>query len=542
MKKIFIAIIGLGLFTSCSDFLDTVPHDSLSPSIFWKTEKDAKDAVVGCYDGWIDGEKILYWDCTSDIGFNYHAHEGFRGIGDGSMTAANAGSGFYDFSVIRRCNTFLDRADGVNFSNPAEKKDLIAQVRVIRAFQYFQMNFWYGGVPIIKDYQSAQEAQVARNTEAEVKKYVYDELDAAISDLNKAPAQVGRIAQGTALAIKMRSALYWGDYQRALDAAHAIQALNLYELEPGASGYSRLFTLAGKSSKEIIYSTQYIMTLKGFWLIGAMYNNADGGWSSIVPTQNLVDSYEMADGLTKEESTTYDPTHPFAGRDPRMALTILYPGMDWNGSVLNTLDKTLNGKANPNYPLAADNSSKTGLTYAKYLTPFNQYSDMWDTDACPIAFRYAEVLLTIAEAKIELGTIDEEVYNAIDAVRQRVGMPAVDRVKYGSKDKLRELVRRERCVEFAGEGLRRADIVRWTDNAGKMVAETVMNGDLYRAIGTISYEETDPYRRAVITAPSADNAALRKIETRAFAPKNRYLPFSQSSLDKNPNLKQNSGY
>ena len=96
--------------------------------------------------------------------------------------------------------------------------------------------------------------------------------------------------------------------------------------------------------------------------IGQMYNNGDGGWSSIVPTQNLVDTYEMADGLTKEESGSYDPNHPFAGRDPRMAMTIIYPGMDWNGTVVNTLDKTINGKDNANYPPSANNASKTALT------------------------------------------------------------------------------------------------------------------------------------------------------------------------------------
>ena len=274
-----------------------------------------------------------------------------------------------------------------------------------------------------------------------------------------------------------------------------------------------------------------------------MYNNGDGGWSSIVPTQNLVDMYEMADGLTKEESANYDPTHPFAGRDPRMAMTIIFPGQDWNGDILNTLDKTVGGKSNPNYYDAADNSSKTGLTYAKYLAPFSQYADMWNTDACPIAFRYAEVLLTIAEAKLELNNkVDTEIYDALDAVRTRAGMPVVDRVKYSSVEKLRELIRRERCVELAGEGLRRADIVRWKDASGKMVAETVLNGDLFRAIGTINTAETDPYKRAVITLPTADNASSRRVETRVFVPANRYLPFSQSSLDKNPKLKQNTGY
>ena len=68
-------------------------------------------------------------------------------------------------------------------------------------------------------------------------------------------------------------------------------------------------------------------------------------------------------------------------------------------------------------------------------------------------------------------------YAKINLVRQRVGMPAVDQTKYGTKDKLRELIRRERSVEFAGEGLRRADILRWKGADGKMISSKLE--DLY---------------------------------------------------------------
>ena len=136
----------------------------------------------------------------------------------------------------------------------------------------------------------------------------------------------------------------------------------------------------------------------------------------------------------------------------------------------------------------------------------------------------------------ELNGPSDQVYNYIDQIRERVGMPKVVRTKYDTQDKLRELIRRERCVEFAGEGLRRADILRWKDAGGKMLAETLMSGDLKRITGAINYSETDPYKRAEVTGTAT-------IETRKFAPKNRYLPFSQTDvLDKNPNIKQNPGY
>ena len=189
---------------------------------------------------------------------------------------------------------------------------------------------------------------------------------------------------------------------------------------------------------------------------------------------------------------------------------------------------------------AADNASKTGLTWSKYLAPITQYSDIWKTAACPIVFRYAEVLLTWAEAENELNGPSPSVYGKIDQVRQRVGMPKVDTDKYKTKETLRELIHRERAVELAGEGLRRADILRWKTADGKMLAEKVLNGRLERRVGTVNMTGTDPETRATINVKASDEDKL--IEMRKFEPKNRYFPFGQSILDKNPKLKQNEGY
>ncbi len=527
------------MISSCSDFLNTLPKDALSPSTTWSTESDAQKFAIGCYDGWEDGAAILYWDCGSDFGYNNFPWEGFTNIGNGSFTPANPGWSFYDFSIIRRCNTFLDNVNKVTFSNDATKKDLIAQVRTIRAYKYFIMNFIYGGVPIIGSYTTAQEAQVARNTEAEVKKYVYNELDSIIPDLNNAPFERGRIAKGAALAIKMRSALYWGDYQRAKEAAQTIIDLKQYSLE---NDYSNLFKVSGQDSKEIILAIQYVTNTKSLYTIGQMYNNGDGGWSSIVPTENLIDEYEMSNGLTKDEDGSgYDATHPFAGRDPRMAMTVIYPGCVFNGNIVNTLDKTINGTKNPNYPTNADNSSRTALSWRKYLDPINQYTGgIWNTNCCPIIFRYAEVLLTWTEAENELNGPSDAVYDKLDMIRNRIGMPAIDRSKYNTQDKLRTLIHRERSVEFAGEGLRRADIVRWKDSNGKMIAETVLNQALQRIVGTINNDETDPTKRATIDINAS--ASDKKIEDRTFSSYQRYFPIPQTNIDENPKLTQNEGY
>lgn len=551
LKKYIFAGVALTLMASCSDFLDTLPSDALTPETTWKTEQDAQKFLIGCYDGWEKGEELLYMDCASDFGYNNFQWEGYKDFGNGTLSQANPGTNFYDYTIIRRCNTLLENIDKIAFSDEKVKKDLIAQARVIRAYRYFKMNWLYGGVAQIGNYGSAQEAQVERATEAQVREFIHTELDECTSDLSEKPAARGRIAQGAALAIRMREALYYGDWQVAKDKAQAIIDLskkngNLYELEKGADGYSRLFQVAGQDSKEIILAVQYINSTKPLGVIGQMYNNGDGGWSSIVPTYQLIDTYEMKSGLTITESGSgYDPAHPFKNRDPRLALTVIYPGADYikadgTKAVFNTLDKTVDGSANANFMTAADNASKTGLTWNKYLGPITQYADIWKSNACPIVFRYAEVLLTWAEAENELNGPSEDVYAKIDEVRTRVGMPKVDRNKYNSKETLRELIWRERGVEFAGEGIRRADILRWKTSDGKMLAEKVLNVTLERRVGTVDMKGSDPESRATIKQDAS--AADKKIEDRKFEKKNRYFPFGQEVLDKNPKLTQNEGY
>ena len=136
------------------------------------------------------------------------------------------------------------------------------------------------------------------------------------------------------------------------------------------------------------------------------------------------------------------------------------------------------------------------MTWAKYLDPMSKYSNMWATNACVIVYRYAEVLLSWAEAENELNGSTKNVYEYINKIRTRAGMPEVNKDKYNTKETMRELIHRERCVELAGEGLRRADILRWKDNNGKMLAETLMNGELLRITDTVDINESEAPMRA----------------------------------------------
>ncbi|MDO5074926.1 MAG: RagB/SusD family nutrient uptake outer membrane protein [Bacteroidales bacterium] len=535
MKRIIYAALALCLTaTSCSDFLETTPRDALSPSTTWKTAEDVDKFVVGCYEDWgnLWGVHLLYMDAASDIAYNNFPWEGWTVIGNGSWTESDTGSDLYDYGVIARCNNVVDNIDRATFPNEKVKNNLLGQALAIRAYSYMNMNFWYGGVPIIEHlFENAEAAKVPRNTEAEVWDFVNKDIDRAISLLDEKPAKYGRIAKGAALAIKMRASLYQGKWDEAAKAAKDIMILNQYRLD---KNYANVFNVH-QTSPEHIAVHSYDKTQRTLYTLGQFFNNGEGGWSSVVPTQALIDQYLMIDGQPKETSPLYDAAHPFANRDPRMSMTVLYPGCNFQGKVFNTLDQEIDGKKNPNYPTSADNASKTSLTWSKYVSSVVP-ADMWASPANIVVFRYAEVLLTRAEALNEKNGPSEEVYTLIDQLRQRVKMPLVDRAAYATQESLRELIRRERCVELAGEGLRRADIVRWKDSKGEMLAMTLLNGTLNRITGTVNAQESNPEKRATIAK------SVAKIETRLFKPHYRYYPIPRKNRERNPKLTQNPGY
>lgn len=133
---------------------------------------------------------------------------------------------------------------------------------------------------------------------------------------------------------------------------------------------------------------------------------------------------------------------------------------------------------------------------------------------------------------IELNQLTDEMYTALDAVRKRAGMPEVDRAKYNNQAALRELVRRERRVEFAFEGLRRYDIIRWN------IAKDVLNGRAEGCRQGSILEEVHPNGDHKLNLTGEHFF----VETRKFSDYNRYYPLSQSALDKNKALTQTDGY
>lgn len=524
----FIYLLSLSMLMSCEGFFDRFPNDALSPTSFWKTQSDAEIALIGCYKGFESGNSILERDCASDNAFSFTAEE-WKVSGNGNLSPTTCGMNEFDYKTIRKCNEFLENIDNVPFADEKIKRQYIAEARFLRAYRYYILSQWYGAVPLVKNtFATTEEAKVPRTPRTEVEAFIETELTSILPDLKAelTKADKGRISKGAAQTLLLRLYMFNKKWNEALRTAQSIKGYSLVD------SYSDLFHPMKEDNTESILDIQYIESDARFSF--EYYMPASKvGWSRVVPMQNIVDAYEMSDGQTIKEATssgTYDPKNPFINRDPRMRESLLYPGQFWQGRVYASIvknDMDNSGKGN--------NSTKTGYNLKKYFDELSLYADYKNTGRNIMVFRYAEVLLSIAEAKIELNLLDDDMYKAIDAVRTRGGQLAVNRQKYNTQDKLRELIRRERRVELAFEGIRRFDIIRWG------IGADVLNGKVYGCrLGTVTTNiiNTDGDVELVL-----DGEPLY-VEDRKFDPAVHTLfPVPIIAIDKNPKLLPNNpGY
>lgn len=525
MKRIifYFFIVLCYVFASCSKDLNTQPLDSVSTGNYWKTVSDATKAVDNAYRYLGDVDNRMFLSCATDDSYSWsNWPSDVQYAGNGSATA---GTGIFDhfwqslYQMIAAANDVIDNIDNDAALSAAQNAQLKSEARFIRAFGYQQLIGFYGNVPLVTHVLQTSEFNMARTSQDSVAQFIVNELTeiATILPQSYAAADYGRVTKGAALALKARVLLLQGNYADAATAAKAVIDLNSYSMD---NDYVSLFNGTNKQSKEIIFAAQYLKntytSAMATWIGGPTI----GGGSQVVPLQGLVDAYECTDGKTIEQSTLYDASKPFDNRDPRLKWTVILPGSVLNG---NVIDITKSGSIDA---LGKNNASFSGYYYKKYIPADisgdwsnNSYNDV-------VLIRYAEVLLTYAEAKIESNQIDQSVYDAINLVRQRAGiMPAVTSATNGSQASLRDLVRRERHVEFPLDDLRLFDIRRWK------IGAQVMNGTAYGILNDFDATRAD-YGKHVV------------VEQRSFNTGRDYLwPVPQSQLVVNSNLlPQNEGW
>lgn len=544
MKKlIFLLSI---LFVACTDELEKYPLDAPSTETFLKTENELKTAIAGCMNPLTlrfgENPYAIWFEMYSDIATNRDSRpESLWGDPGGGNVGTIWNTAYRG---IGRCNFLLNNIDRAS-ENVSEAiiQNISSQAKFLRAYYYFLLSEFYGGVPLITKTLDLSEAMVTRNTKEEVTAFILKELDEAAANLNATnQPNTMAVTKGAAWALAARVALYNGKWQQSIDAAQKVMALegSQYVLNPK---YGDICMRAGKTSKEIIWAIQFNYDDIFHETPLSFRSRMASGYCNRLPVQSLVDSYDCTDGLPIDKSPLYNPAKPFENRDPRLGQTIALPGSVYFGYQFETHKDSLfcwNYKVTPAVRVANLDATHTYASFSGYA--WRKYSDPTETHATksdinPIVMRYAEVLLNYAEAKIEANNIDESVYTALNKIRTRAGMPVISTGK--SQAELRSVVRKERKAELAGEGLRYYDILRWK------IAEQVLNGPCYGRIPrgylasapAIDANGTPDYSKV------SNAGAMRVIQTRIFDKNKNYLwPIPAIELQTNSKLVQNPNY
>ncbi|WP_347839112.1 RagB/SusD family nutrient uptake outer membrane protein [uncultured Draconibacterium sp.] len=484
------------------------------------------------------------------------------------------------FTKLRKCNTFIQKLEEYkeNFSDDWYNQR-IDEAKFMRAYFYSEFFMHVGGLPIIevpldRNSMSEEEMLYPRSTFAETFNFITSELGQIVNNNNlpvkysSGDPDAGRATLGAALALKGWIELFgasplfntsdpyladpdkfvhFGNYDASRWATAAATNKKFIDEMGGGAPYAlfsdakNLFRAANEYNSEIIFDRQ-MLDVSG---MGANYERRGGPtyvlgqymcWGNYNPTQEIVDQYCMANGkvITDPESG-YDPQNPYVGREQRFYNDIVFDGaeykLDWmpeTDIIYTRIDETY---ANPDKTNQIDLAGKTdvgdsGYYQRKRLNP----------DAAPandasgqnyIYYRYAEVLLNFAEAQNEATGPNADVYAAINELRDRVDLPALEAGL--TKDEMREAIWRERRVELCFEGKRYFDNKRWK------IAEQTMG--------------TQRHNMVIRNSVPSDNSGVwvYSIEeevkwTAKFEVKQYMNPIPTDVIDQNSNIKQNPGY
>lgn len=594
MKRyISILFIYTFLLTACVD-LDLNPLSEASSGNWNSTAYELELSVNDLY-------KAAFWGApTNELGTDDQTYRdilSYNQIADGTINGESnsepkvVDTWFNAYKAVSRANFVLSTIDRAKDElTEDEVKRYIGEVKFMRANQYAKLSFLYGDVVYYTEPILLEEAYaLGRMPRAEVMKNVMTDFDDVIEVLPvRYEGGKQRVTKGAAYALKARWALYYASvlkfgetpdiseaeryFRIARDAAKNCMDLNVYSLH---SDFGGLFSVVNKvkNSEEHVFAIPRSLLYDGQYddnasaLKGLMPRLA-GGFAADEPTWDLFCSFLCTDGKTIDKSPKYDPRNPFSNRDPRCAYTIVEFGTPHLDYIYNphpnatTTIKVSTGAS------VANNDSKGGTNtassmYASYngLLYKKGIDEAWlsfKIDPDQVVIRYADVLLIYAEAKIELNEIDQSVRDAMNEVRARAykvtktETASYPEITSEDQQELRTTLRIERRMEFAREGLRYYDIIRWR------IAEKAMNQPVYGLLdlSELRSKVVDQGLWFFSDTPTIDEngipdfsqmyatGTIKFLAQRKFDVAKQYLwPIPSKEILANPNLKpQNPNY
>lgn len=455
---------------------------------------------------------------------------------------------------IRWCNIFLKNSERVPISSVVKSR-LIGEVKFLRAYYYLHLFRLHGGIPVVGDsvYALTDPIKATRSDFDETVNYLSAEFDAAanVLPLKHQASDFGRPTKGAALALKSKLLLYAASqlfngnniatdasvaplvgytdtdpqrWKKAADAAKAVIDLGQYSLlqgNPAVTAQHGLYlATTQRVNDELIFS---ILPTSTRFTENLLLPPSRGGQYYCFPSHALVDAFEMRNGKSiSDPASGYVETNPFVNRDPRFYVTILYQGSTWLDRNLTT-SPAVNFAVNSTTGDVFGTATRTGFLFRKLCNESATGNSGLSTNAGFIVSRYAEILLNYAEALNEFQGPGPEVYQAVEAIRQRAGLTPYTVPASLNKDQMREIIRNERRVELALEEAHRFfDIKRWK------IAEEVNKGSLMG-------------RRYATPASTGERVVA---ETRVFvAPKMYNFPIPLTEVNKaGGTILQNPGW
>lgn len=554
MKKIYVYILAFAsvFSASCADYLDRYPTDKPSSDSFLQSPEELELAVNNAYRTlyYMNSgcSSYLFLDAATDIERNRSFGDGLEDVALGNHTATTGvfkSTWNHFYTYISRCNNILTNLDNVKGITEVQKNEVKGQILFLRAFAYGELISLFGDVPYSEIMlQNVEEGKLPRTSKEEILNSIIEDLKESENSLPSVwkGNNAGKVTKWAAYALHARLSLRFGKYDEAVTASKIVMdnasenGIGLYE------SYEDLFNVKGVRCKEVLLDVPFHISVKTNENPLMLNPRNCNGWAIIQPTVSLVDSYECVDGKKIDESPLFEQSNPYKNRDPRLSASIIHDGTWYRGvryethpdSLLTT--KIVSGVESriKNQDVTNAYASHTGFLMRKYA----DYTAL-DVRKCTLNFiliRYAEVLLTYAEAKLEKGEIDQSLFDALNEVRNRVKMPIII-----EKDpiKLRELIRNERKVELAGEGLRLFDIRRW--KIAEYVMPGVLPGRKKREIWfNPGIPKIDTYG---ISHYDNQNDYFFPVHNRIFNPNRDYVwPIPQKEIDVNDKLVQNPNY
>jgi hypothetical protein len=485
MKKfLYIALAFMVLSGSCKKQLEEKVFSELDPQTFLKT-RDGIEAVLGSaysFEANMTGENTKFMlaieDEPTDIMWQTGGGENGFAIHFINFTWDPSISRFHDimwlpyFRAIRDANAVLDEVDNAEIT-ASQKESYKNEARFVRVAAYYRLYNLFGPVPIRKS--NKDPLSVPRPSDDDMKKFIETELLEIIPKLpapGSEPAY-GRAHSAAARSFLMRFYLNTRQWQKSADQAKAIIDLNKYALYPN---YVNLFKVENERNNEFIWikAANVNSTNINDWVSAAFpagfARDPASGITFLSTWRNFASQYRLLDVFYNS----------FAAADKRKGLILT--------SYVNAAGQTIS--------LLNNNDTRS----LKYWPDPNAANGLHGNDV-PV-FRYADVLLSRAEALNEINGPNAESISLVNLVRARAELPPVQLQGFPTKEDFRDHVLKERGWEFYSEGKRREDLIR-------------MN-------------------RFISGAQARGKTAAQPYKT--------LFPIPQQALDADPQLTQNQGY